>query len=144
VPTNTPTVTPTVTPTRTPTNTPTPVCVSGKTTGGGEIAVSTPTGFASFGFNAQSTGGASGQFEYVNHAKGLNVHGTVTSVCVFGNNAVFSGTCVENGTQACTFSVTVQDNGEPGNGVDRFTINVSGPQPESQGGIITRGNIQVH
>jgi hypothetical protein len=38
----------------------------------------------------------------------------------------------------------VQDNGEPGNGVDRFTINVSGPLPDSQGGIITRGNIQVH
>jgi hypothetical protein len=137
-------MTPTMTPTRTPTNTPTPVCVSGKTTGGGEIAtVSGPPGFANFGFNAQ-TSGPSGQFEYVNHAKGLNVHGTVTSICVNGNNATFSGTCTANGATPCSFTVTVQDNGEPGNGVDTFTINVTGTVMESQTGIIARGNIQVH
>jgi len=38
--------------------------------------------------------------------------------------------------------VTVQDNGEPGKNVDTFTISVSGEPTE--GGTITRGNIQVH
>jgi hypothetical protein len=105
--------------------------------------VSGPSGFGNFGFNAQTSGSPRGQLEYQNQAKGLNVHGTVTSICVFGNNAIFSGTCTENNTMSCTFTVTVQDNGEPGNGVDRFTINVSGPVLDSQGGIIARGNIQV-
>jgi hypothetical protein len=63
------------------------------------------------------------------------------SVNVSGNNATFSGTCTKNNTP-CTFTVTVQDNGEPGNNVDKFTIAVSGEPVE--GGTITKGNIQIH
>jgi hypothetical protein len=110
-------------------------------TGGGEISV--PGGFANFGFVAQSdSGGVSGQLEYQNHARNLNVHSTsITSLSVSGNSATFSGTCTKNGTP-CTFTVNVQDNGEPGKGMDQFIISVSGEPTE--GGTITKGNIQVH
>jgi hypothetical protein len=110
-------------------------------TGGGEISVS--GGFANFGFVAQSdSSGVSGQLEYQNHARNLNVHSTsITSLSVSGNSATFSGSCTKNGTP-CTFTVNVQDNGEPGKGMDQFIISVSGEPTE--GGTITKGNIQVH
>jgi len=136
------TPTPTPTATRTPTATPTPVpCgagCTGKTTGGGEINVS--NGVASFGFVVQ--GGPSGQLEYQNHARSLNVHSvSITAFGISGNSATFSGSCTKNDA-ACTFTVTVQDNGEPGKGLDNFTISVSGEPVE--GGTITKGNVQVH
>jgi hypothetical protein len=111
-------------------------------TGGGEINES-PSGFGNFGFNVQTkSNGVSGQLEYQNHASNTNVHSvSITNFCVTGNSATFSGTCTKNGNP-CTFSVSLQDNGEPGDGVDRFTITVdSGP---SEGGVIAKGNIQVH
>jgi len=110
-------------------------------TGGGEVNV--PGGFSNFGFNAENkTGAPSGQLEYQNHARGLNVHSvSIMSVNVSGNNATFSGSCTKNGAP-CTFTVTVQDNGEPGNNVDKFSISVSGEPVE--GGTITKGNIQIH
>jgi hypothetical protein len=109
-------------------------------TGGGEISES-PSGFGNFGFNAQTKGsGVSGQLEYQNHASNVNVHSvTITSLCVTGSSATFSGTCTQNGSP-CNFTVNIQDNGEPGSGVDMFTINY-GP---TEGGTITKGNIQVH
>ena len=110
-------------------------------TGGGEVNV--PGGFANFGFVAQNKAdGPSGQLEYQNHARDLNVHSvSITSVNVSGNSAMFSGTCTKNGAP-CTFTVTAQDNGEPGDNVDKFTIAVSGEPVE--GGTITKGNIQIH
>jgi hypothetical protein len=75
----------------------------------------------------------------------LNVHGvSITSFCEAGNSATFMGTCTANGATPCNFTVTVQDNGEPGNGVDTFTITVTGVVSDSQAGTITKGNIQVH
>jgi hypothetical protein len=108
-------------------------------TGGGEISVS--GGTANFGFTVQTKGNvASGQLEYQNHASDVNVHSTsITSLCVTGNMAIFKGTC---GT-SCNFTVNIQDNGEPGNGVDKFTISVNGGPPEGVAPI-TNGNIQVH
>jgi len=85
--------------------------------------------------------GPSGQLEYQNHARNLNVHSvSIMSVNVAGNSATFSGTCTKNGAP-CTFTVTAQDNGEPGTS-DQFTIAVSGEPVE--GGTITKGNIQIH
>ena len=49
-----------------------------------------------------------------------------------------------------TFRVDMQDNGEPGIGVDRFRIRLSGPTSydsnafAANGGLLTAGNIQVH
>ncbi len=149
-PTRTPTSTaPTATPTRTPTPTPTPTPVgggAGKVTGGGEINVSNPNGTANFGFNVKRdvTGPASGQLEYYNHARGLNVHSvSIDSLSIQGNSATFSGTCTKNGA-ACNFTATVEDNGEPGAGVDRFRISVSGEPVEGASQPIARGNVQIH
>jgi VCBS repeat-containing protein len=115
---------------------------SGKVTGGGQISV--PGGAASFGFDARrdTTGGpVKGQLEYQNHARSLNVHSTsITALAISGNTARFAGTCTKNGV-SCTFTVTVQDNGEPGSN-DTFTIEVSGEPAE--GGRIASGNIQIH
>jgi hypothetical protein len=152
-PTPTRTATPTTpTPTRTPTSTtptppPTPIPTptaqtTGKVTGGGEINVL--GGTANFGFNAKRdtvSGPVSGQLEYYNHARSLNVHSvSMTSLSVVGTTATFGGSCTKNGAP-CTFTVYVEDNGEPGTN-DKFTINVSGEPAE--GGTIARGNIQVH
>ena len=119
-------------------------CV-GKVTGGGEIDV--PGGTSSFGFVAQrktGTGQVTGQLEYYNHARGLDVHSTsILTLTVSGNTATFSGDCTKNKT-SCTFSVTVQDNGEPGDHIDTFTIAVSGEPIEGASATIIHGNIQIH
>ena len=98
-----------------------------KVTGGGQIAVPNPTskGRATFGFNAKGNddGTATGHFNYLNHVTGLHVNGPVNQVAVIATNpdgspntVKFSGTCGKS--PACSFAVTVQDNGEPGSSVD--------------------------
>jgi type VI secretion system secreted protein VgrG len=153
-PTPTPTPTPTPGPTATPTPTPTITCAP-KVTGGGQIAVPNPdssnqlatgTGRATFGFNSQpekgcTDGAAKGHFNYVNHVTGLHVNGTVlNSVLIAPNTVQFSGEC----GVGCTFTVTVQDNGEPGT-LDTFGLDVTGTKNEHRSlRVITRGNIQFH
>jgi hypothetical protein len=133
-----------------------------KVTGGGQIAVPEPdstdptaigTGKATFGFNAKpakSGGiGASGEFNYVNHVTGLHINGPVTDMEVIAVNADgspktlrFSGVC--RGTPPCSFSVTVQDNGEHGR-LDQFGITVIGRTNEVRSQrVISNGNIQFH
>ena len=131
-----------------------------KVTGGGQIAVPSPNnsapdatgdGRATFGFNAQPTnqGGAKGHFNYVNHVTGLHVEGSVTAIAVIAvypdgtpQTVRFSGTC--GGTPACSFSVTVEDRGEPGT-ADRFSVTVSSGTSEVRSSrTISRGNIQFH
>jgi hypothetical protein len=121
-------------------------CGSGKVTGGGEIAV--PGGVANYGFVVQRKtpgGPVTGQLEYQNHARGLNVHSvTMQTLTVSPTLATFSGTCTKNNAIPCTFSVTVQDLGEPGKGVDHFTITISDEPVEGDTGAIIHGNIQIH
>ena len=121
-------------------------CGSGKVTGGGEIAV--PGGVASYGFVVQRKmpgDPVTGQLEYQNHARGLNVHSvTMLTLTVSPTIATFSGTCTKNNSVPCTFSVTVQDLGEPGTGVDHFTITISDEPVEGDTGAIIHGNIQIH
>jgi hypothetical protein len=155
-PTPTPTPTPNPSPTATPTPTPTPtITCAPKVTGGGQIPVPDPdmnnqlatgTGRATFGFNSQpdkgcTDGAAKGHFNYVNHVTGLHVNGTVlNSVLIAPNTVKFSGEC---GT-GCTFTVTVQDNGEPGT-LDTFGLDVTGTKNEHRSlRVISRGNIQFH
>jgi hypothetical protein len=114
----------------------------GKVTGGGSINVA--GGIGTFGFIVQaqsSTGPISGDLQYVNHASGAKVHSVMfTAFTVSGNTATFGGTCTNNGAP-CTFSVMVQDNGEPGTN-DVFTISINGGPPE--GGTLRSGNVQIH
>jgi hypothetical protein len=153
-PTPTPTPTPTPDPNPTPTPTPTITCAP-KVTGGGQIPVPSPdsnnqlatgTGRATFGFNSQpekecTDGAAKGHFNYVNHVTGLHVNGKVLNSQLIAPNTVrFSGEC----GAGCTFTVTVQDNGEPGT-LDTFGLDVTGTKNEHRSlRIISRGNIQFH
>jgi hypothetical protein len=117
-----------------------------KVTGGGQIMVG--SGSATFGFNAQpnKSGGAKGEFNYVNHATGIHVNGKVDNIIVIEVNAdnspktvVFSGTYNDG-----TFVVTVQDNGEPGVN-DQFGVIFTGSQSEATSmRVISKGNIQFH
>jgi len=131
-----------------------------KVTGGGQIPVPDPnstdptaggTGRASFGFNAGTgNGGGGGHFNYVNHVTGLHVNGPVTSTRVIAINpdgspkrVEFSGTCGSS-EPACSFSVTVEDHGEPGIN-DQFGIAVTGGVSEVRSRrLISRGNIKFH
>ena len=156
IPPPTPTPTPNPSPTATPTPTPTPtITCAPKVTGGGQIPVPDPdmnnqlatgTGRATFGFNSQpekgcTDGAAKGHFNYVNHVTGLHVNGTVlNSQLVAPNTVRFTGEC----GAGCTFTVTVQDNGEPGI-LDTFGLDVTGTKNEHRSlRVITRGNIQFH
>jgi hypothetical protein len=140
--------------TPTPTPTPTVTCAP-KLTGGGQIPIPNPdstqplatgTGRATFGFNSQpekdcTDGGAKGHFNYVNHVSGLHVDGKVLNSQLIAPNTVrFSGEC----GAGCTFTVTVQDNGEPGT-LDTFGLTVTGTKNEVRSlRVISRGNIQFH
>jgi hypothetical protein len=144
------------TPMPTPGTTPTPTVTCGpKVTGGGQIPVPDPdsnnqfatgTGRATFGFNVHpekncTDGTAKGHFNYVNHVTGLHVDGNVLNSQLVAPNMVrFTGEC---GT-GCTFTVIVQDNGEPGT-LDTFGLAVTGTKNETRSlRTISRGNIQFH
>jgi len=136
-----------------------------KVTGGGQIPVPDPndadpdasgTGRATFGFNAMSDESGDrekGRFNYLNHVTGLHVEGPVTDVEVIATNpdgspktVRLSGTCkYRRGEPKCSFSVTVEDHGEPGTS-DQLGIAVTGaPQSELRSQrVIRRGNIQFH
>lgn len=137
-----------------------------KVTGGGGINVPSPnvtdpdatgTGFANYGFNAQPAtmaGPVSGNFNYVNHVIAPHIHanGPVTDVDVLALNpdgtpktARFSGTC-DSLLPACTYSIEVEDNGEPGRD-DRFGVTIvsNGTVVESRAiRVVRNGNIQFH
>jgi hypothetical protein len=124
-----------------------------KVTGGGEIPVPNPgsTGRATFGFNAQpdKSGGAKGDFNYVNHVTGLHVNGAVTSIQVIAVNLDLSPkTVLFSGTwEGGFFFVTVEDHGEPGRN-DQFGITVTTATDElievTSQRVISNGNIQFH
>lgn len=146
---------------------PLPTSTSFKVTGGGSINVpndptetdpdATGNGFANYGFNAHPAAAgvpASGNFNYVNHAINGNLHlnGPVTDVDVLALNdddtpktVRFSGTC-EQLLAGCTFSVMVQDNGEPGRN-DQFGVTVAADGEvleERAMRVVRNGNIQFH
>ncbi len=130
-----------------------PIKFHGSVTGGGQIPVPNPdsNGRATFGFNAKGNedGTATGHFNYLNHVTGLHVNGPVDDVVVTVTNpdgspktVRFSGTC--SNLPACSFSVTVEDNGEPGK-IDEFGITVTGGLTEARSQrVISNGNIQFH
>lgn len=119
-----------------------PVAEAGKVTGGGSVNV--PGGKANFGFIVQREvggGPVDGHISYDNHVSGAKVRSVgFTSLTITGNTATFGGTCTNNGV-SCTFTVTVTDNGEPGDN-DSLTISVLNGSPE--GGTLRSGNIQIH
>jgi hypothetical protein len=66
---------------------------------------------------------------------------TVTSLIVVGTHATITGTAVHNGVET-TFTIEIDDLGEPGIGRDRFSITTG--TGFSRSGVLTAGNIQIH
>lgn len=122
-----------------------PPPVTGFMTGGGRLG--TGKTIATFGFNARPD--PRGQLQYMDHARGLNVHSTgITSYSSRGGTCVtFSGTARVNNADGFTFTVTLAcDYGEPGVGRDTFEISVKELSYSSQslGTVLTGGNLQLH
>ena len=126
----------------------------GKITGGGSV----DSGVRNFGFvvqpNAQGPG-FKGNLEFQDKsANNINLHSTsITLISVFANKGMFQGTATRNGVSGFRFRVDVEDNGEPGAGVDKFRIQISGPGGfgydsnnfATKGGLLDKGgNIQIH
>jgi hypothetical protein len=117
----------------------------GKVTGGGAIGNSE----ARTGFVVERKDSGSlpkGQWEYLNKSTGDIVHSTaISDLGISGNVAVFSGTCrneaLPPGTP-CTFTVTVQDNGNGASGVPDM-ITVSGAGFTGASGSLS-GNLVIH
>jgi beta-propeller repeat-containing protein len=137
-----------------------PAC-EGKMTGGGQILAdgTNKRDKRSFGFNARGTalvppgeaGGASGRFNYVNHATGVTINGPVTfmfyaSPTPNGGEMKFEVT-TEKG---CKYNVTAADRRGPGHSAPPDALGVEwmlGPcPPENTGGAqpLDSGNIQWH
>jgi hypothetical protein len=120
-------------------------------TGGGWIPV--PGGKGTFGFVAgfkDHSFTPSGHLTYIDHPAGAKVQSTdVTTYTLDApNQRTFGGDCNFNGASGYTYSATVQDNGEPGNGNDMFSISVydssanlvySAPMT-----LLGGGNIEIH
>lgn len=73
---------------------------------------------------------------------GMSNGATVTVAEVYPGQATFTGTADVNGYPGHTFTAIVQDNGEPGEGTDRFEISLD--TGYAVGGVLTGGNIQIH
>jgi hypothetical protein len=123
---------------------------AGKVTGGGQIGDR-----RSFEFEVQPdhNNGFRGHLRYEDNTNNISLTSTsITFVSILSDNkhATFNGTATVNGTSGYTFRVDVEDNGEPGKGVDRFRIRLNGPTSydsnnfAANGGLLTAGNIEVH
>jgi uncharacterized delta-60 repeat protein len=128
----------------------------GKVTGGGSF----DGGTRKFNLDAQAKShGAgldfSGALRFEDRQAGIVLQSTAITflrVEADGIHATISGTATVNGVRGYTFTVTVEDRGEPGVGADRFRIRITGPGGFSydsndfspRGGLLDEGNIQVH
>ena len=96
----------------------------------------------SFDFQAKAdTTGVRGSCDVQDRAKQKIRCLTVSSLVVVGTHGTFSGAATVNGVTT-TFTIDVDDLGEPGVGHDRFAITTG--TGYSRSGILTSGNIQVH
>jgi hypothetical protein len=119
---------------------------AGLVTGGGHLPSTVSGADANFGFNVhrKATGDAvTGQFEYQDKGGNLNIHSTaMNALAVSGNTATFGGTASINGKGSYSFTVTVQDYGEPAAGHDTFSISLSNGYTDH--GTLSGGNINIH
>jgi len=119
-----------------------------KWTGAGKIKVN--GGFASFAFTVKKkkNGVVQGQMDFDNLVTKLDVDSiSVNTLTVSGNTATFTGTVrerVRNGQWSgpYDFTVTVQDNADPGKGRDTFQIQINDPFNTNESGPLTQGNIE--
>lgn len=121
-----------------------PVFTSGKATGGGQLFDATREEHVTFGFEVKST-------EDPNRLQGrclvLEQAGDTKVKCLdvrnyaqIGNMATWEGTAEVNGVRE-EYRITVQDNGEPNQGLDTFSIVT---ESYEAAGNVTHGNVQLH
>jgi VCBS repeat-containing protein len=127
----------------------------GKVTGAGRL----DRGARSFNINVRSQEtddglAFTGHLSYVDWARGIHLESTsITYLRVEedGIRATIRGTATVNGVRGYTFTVFVEDHGEPGRN-DKFRIVITGPGGFAYdsadfavlGGLLDSGNIQVH
>ena len=126
---------------------------NGKVTGGG-CEIPSPENHdkkANFGFNTQYKDGETepfGSLQFTDHATGMKVHSeSINTLTVSETNATFTGTAKVDGTSGYTFTVYVEDNGEPGKGADKFAITIrdsGGDITYSADDTLEGGNIKIH
>ena len=113
-------------------------------TGGGWI-LTTSGAKANFAVaGGMKNGSFWGHLEYIDHGTGMKVKGTgVTGYTNTGQTSrEITGTADVNGDSEM-YTVDVSDNGEPGKGVDTFSMTLS-PSGYTASGTLAGGNIQLH
>ncbi len=120
----------------------------GKITGGGWISI-TGDPKATFGLVGQypdSSNTAQGNVEYQDHIANLNIKSiqiNIVATTLDKKKGVITGLAQVNGAGSYPFVVYVEDNAEPGKGIDVFSISLP-TYPYSNGAILSSGNIQIH
>ncbi len=98
-------------------------------------------------FSPAKNGVVKGQLEYLDHSTGANYNSVkMTSLTVSPDflTADFTGTIKKKGDpNTYTFSVHVEDHGEPGRN-DKFEITISDGYAAGQLQTVAKGNIQIH
>jgi hypothetical protein len=121
-----------------------PLDTTGKATGGGQIGDNGLLGrVVSFGFEVKQPelGRLQGRCLVNDPAANARVKClTVTSYQQVANTATWEGTAEVNGVRE-PYRITVQDNGEPNQGIDVFSITTATYQAA---GNVQYGNVQLH
>lgn len=122
--------------------------LDGKVTGNGWIPAG--AGQATFHLSSQTDKTPAGRISYdagSGETGGPSLTGTVAELRILSaTSASLRGPCSLSGGAACTFAASVEDNGEPGAGTDRFSIEVfddAGNLVHSAGGLLGAGNLQI-
>lgn len=121
-----------------------PLGTTCKVTGGGYIFVDAQQDHGSFSLEVtvDSSGHIRGKAAYMDPAGGVDFRSLLTSSANFnGNSATITGIGSVNGSET-SFTITVQDNAEPGAGQDTFSIQLG--TGYSKSGVLQGGNIQIH
>ncbi len=121
-----------------------PVCTAASkvTSGGWVVANGAKVSFAAAGKNRDTWG----HFIAVNHGTGDKLKATSLKPMTFdaGGIAVITGDALVNGTVPATFEARLKDNGEPGKGVDQFSLTSSHESFNVPMTTLGGGNIQFH
>jgi len=121
-----------------------PLGTTCKVTGGGYIFTDLQQDHGSFSIEVtvDSSGRIHGKAAYMDQATGLNFRTLlITSANFNGNTATITGTGAANGSET-GFTISVQDNADPGAGHDTFSIQLE--TGYSKSGTLQGGNIQIH
>ena len=117
-------------------------CFAHKVTSGGFVKID--GGKLTFAASGEN-GSGWGHFVAVNHVTGDKLKATMQlTTFTLDGYAEITGTGLVNGTMPVTFTVRLKDNGEPGHGVDRFSLTSSHLSFEVMDKTIDGGNIQFH